>query len=813
MAVLSNPVLSNPTTTSLDCAVDTDTGSGTIYYLVTTGATNAIEASAVVNFGQSISGFGAGTVNLGTWTAGLFPASSNPDNLYNRPYKLHVVQDDGGLSNKVVSTFLATLNDNEMFPPASTTRYIPYTGTSIAKADSLIQDWLRSGGNVDSDDSASLPDDLVEGDYVVTFTNPLSTTPNQPRTLRIRRTLPAVQTAFQFSNRSIIDGAGLTDNSEFWGHYKFGDYLFCAKGAASIPSDHGGLRVFDVSDPDNAVLVYNDLPQNSTGTGFIGNNRFVRTVQVQGTPGTVGAEAYVIYRSSPYTATDQDSMLYVYDISDANPANWTVRSPWAISHEYVGGPGSPAESVPLQSDFVFDGSFLYNFRQKSGVAKYDPADVSSPVAVNQNYTPRQFENQGGTADSDPSGYVYIAAYQNGLRIVPKSTLVDGRFSILLVLRDNGTALRPWDAILSADGNWLFLSFQSSDPVGTPSTSGLQVVDVHDPEKPQTVAFFVLPEADQDIFNGRHDQACVRINRFSLSNREYVVLANLKKGHAIFDVTDPTRPIYNGVYQGSLQQAGAQIDGVGHAEIWDQNGQTFIAYGDYGSLINQAGTKQLYIDQLTRVNDMAFVIGNDAAATGGGGTFVNQANSRGPNASYDYTAVTGDYVYSVRAAVAAQPASRTLSLGIYRKDTGDLFHSEAIVADPGGYPFTGLVTIPLAANVNLLDGVEFTFRITHVSGGTNWGLDNYFGTSGLAMRQLTNGVASTLPANLSTDANFAANDGIIALLGDNEGSSGRSMKTIRGESQPAQSPNYKTRGAQGSQRGAGKHRSPVVRPKA
>ena len=768
---LSSPSLSNATTTSVDCSIDTDVSTGTIYYLVTTGSAASIEPSACVNFGQSITGFGTGTIDLGTWTSGVYPASTSPDGLYNKTYRLHVVQDeldDGSLTPKSVSDFLPTLNDNEMFPPADTVRYTQ-NGT-ISRDDPLIQDWIRSGANVNSDDSTTaLPANISPGEYTVTFSNPLSTIPNQARTLRIAQAIPSRDVLPQFASKVITDGSDLNDASEFWGLYKYGDYLFCAKGAMGTIDQQGGVRVYDVSDVanGNAPLVFNDAPQNDTGTGYAGSNRFLRTVQVKGTPGTAGAEMYVIYRSSPYTASGQSSMIYAYDISDANPAGWVLRSPWGTSSDFNGGDSAPAYSVEMLSDMTYDGANLYCSTQKSGLKKYDPADLSSPVAVNQNYTPRQHETQGSTVDSDPNGYMYVAAYQNGIRIVNKADLSDNRFSILFVIRlQDNTAMRPWDAALSEDENWLFVSLQSADPIGTPTSSGLAVYDVHDPEKPQLVTYDILPVSDQDVFNGRHDQACIRINRFKSGGRQFAILGNLKKGHAIWDVTDPTRPDYRGTLTASLQQAGTQIDGVGHSAVWEDGGVTYIAYGDYGSTVGAAGTKQLYIDQFTLEDTMAFSIGNAAAPNGVGGAFINQSNGRGPDASYDYTSTSGDYVDRFRAAVDAQPAPRTVKIGLYRKDNGLQFHEEDLVIDPGGYPFTGEVIVPLAGQVALPGGVDVTFRATHVAGGTNLIIDNYNGTSGHGMRQVINPSDSVLPIDLATDADYGADDGIIALLGDN-----------------------------------------------
>jgi len=710
--------------------VDTDTAGGTIYFLVSTGAPAAIEPSACVNFGQSITGFGTGTVNLGTWTENLFPSTTG----YNRPYYLHVVHDpldDGNLTTKVTSAFLATLNDNEMTAPASTERFFPAGETSISSTDPLITDWLDSGGNVTSDDRANLPAQLTAGQYTVTFSNPLSTSPNQQRTLTISAARGGKSGAVKTVSKVVTDGSGLTDNSEFWGVYKYGDYLFCAKGNSATGTDHGGIRVFDVSDVanGNAPLVFSDQTKSEDGLSDLLGNYFLRTVQVKGTPGQPGAEAYVIYRSSPYTAAGQQSMIYAYDVSDPLPANWALRSPWATSSDHNGGAGAPAYSVEMLSDMTYDGTHLYCSVQKSGLKKYDPADLSTPVAVNQNYTARQHETQGGTVDSDPSGYMYVAAYQNGVRIVPKSTLSDGRYSTITPLRDDqNTALRPWDAVLSKDENWLFLSIQSSDPTGTPSTSGLQVVDVHDPAKPQIVTTHILPVADQDIFNGRHDQACVRIQRFTYNTRDYVALGNLKKGLVFYDVTDPTRPNYLGTHTMSLQQAGSQPDGIGHSAVWEDGGVTYIAYGDYGSLTNEAGTKQLYIDELTLEGNMAFVIGVSDYLNAGTNTALNASNgtkTAGQDASHWHTASAGDYIDQVTIRIDA-PGLRVTRFALYTVSGGvpDQFVNSWEVSSNSGETRDSYSTYPLGEQYALQDGVTYTIaavRDDAASGGTNTGI--------------------------------------------------------------------------------------------
>lgn len=533
-------------------------------------------------------------------------------------------------------------------------------------------------------------------------------------------------------------------NSSGWfdGEFYKGRYFIAARGTA-------GLSVIDCADPTAPVEV--DSIQISFNPATMPGN-FARSMGLV----IIGDMAYMCCRRG--AGNDPGfGIVEEFDISD--PTNVVATGNlWDPNDSQLVTPDHPNAYSYMFSDLATDGTHIFVAGQGSGMYKLLASDLASgPIASIEAQIPSDVIETQGVGYDSTGDYVLFANYTYGLRIIDNATW--GQVLDVAIPRyDTGTVkLRPWQVTCRA--GWAYVASNIVAPDEDSPLRGLLTIDLRGDVSSLTVSdwnYTQIPSAYNDTWNLAGDAPQLDVSL--LGSRCF--LSNGQQGVLWFDVSEPDSATFGGQFGTLVAGDNLYLTKAGRV-----GSRSLVLYGDAYQTPATNGSKTLYIAE---VDDVAVALGNTAPADGSGGVFINKANGRGCNASYDYTAEEGDYFDRIRAAVESQPAARTIKFGIYRKDTGAKVHEEDVAFDPGGYPYTGLIVEMLSVRVPLVAGVTYTFRTTHVSGGVNWELDNYYSTSSLAMRQVTNPSDGVLPADLTSDADYAASDAILAVLGGNFG---------------------------------------------
>ncbi len=205
-------------------------------------------------------------------------------------------------------------------------------------------------------------------------------------------------------------------------------------GNLAYVADGAGLRILDVSDPTQPLLV-----------GVATTPDSARDVAVS------GSYAYV---------TDRYAALRVFDVS-------VPESPVEVAHV----------DAPYQADdVVISGEFAYYTDTRNGVRVVDISDPENPVEVGHS---DGLPDGASPADLAVSGsYVYVAGDFRGLRIIDVSNPA------------NPVEVSVWSEIHGPDVNDVAVSGSYAYVAG--DVYGLLVIDVSDPENPVEVGSYNTP---------------------------------------------------------------------------------------------------------------------------------------------------------------------------------------------------------------------------------------------------------------------------------------------------------------------------------
>ena len=256
------------------------------------------------------------------------------------------------------------------------------------------------------------------------------------------------------------------------GVYVSGDYAYVADGEA-------GLRVIDVSDPQNPVEVgYYDTPGYAVDVYISGGYAYVaagyaglRVIDVNdpSNPVEVGHYdtpgcTYDVYVSGGYAyVADEDSGLQVIDISDPqNPVE-------------VGYYNTPGWALGV----YVSGGYAYVADDWAGLRVIDISDPSNPEEVGYYDTPDYAWDVYVSGD-----YAYVAAWYAGLRVIdvsdPTSPEEVGYYDT------PGSAL---DVYVSGDYAY----------VADYDARSLRVTDMSDPENPVEVGYYDTPDYAYGVY--------------------------------------------------------------------------------------------------------------------------------------------------------------------------------------------------------------------------------------------------------------------------------------------------------------------------
>lgn len=508
--------------------------------------------------------------------------------------------------------------------------------------------------------------------------------------------------------QSLSKSFGLPSSSaSVWFGFKrvFGDggeeYIFGARGTE-------GVFIADISDKSAPIQI---LAAKTQDTGGGDSSDTCRAFIPFGVPGTVGAKAFSITRSGAYDAPNARARIMEWDISDADPANWGASSPLVIFEDTSASPSS----VMLYSDMETDGVSLFVAGQRHGFAKFNPADVSVGPVTNLT---GDSENQGldvGTVN------VFFCNYVFGLRVLLKSTLADvGSVSIQ---SSDGFKIRPWDAVLSDDENFLFCSFNTS---GGSNQAGVIVYDVSNPASIPDGTIYNIPVGQRPIWNGAGDEPCLRLSK----SDHFLYVSTEQNCAGIWDISDPNALVFLN-NQGNLDGG----DTTAAVLVWQEGANYYAVYGD-GYQPDNTGTNQFYIDQVFPRGIMAFTIGNPGSVSVTTRTISDTQGLSTDLTTGTYTAVTGDIVTEYQIRVQDSAGARDFDVALYDV-SGSLpvnliAGSIETISNPNttGSVFRDLsisgLSIPLTGGVEYMVCVSLTLGasadITH-DGGTGASRDN------------------------------------------------------------------------------------------
>ena len=354
------------------------------------------------------------------------------------------------------------------------------------------------------------------------------------------------------SNQAILTSPSSSTNSAwedfFWPGS--GNYIFAARKTA-------GVSVIDVSYPASPVIYTN------------------RTHNLSGGEESDSCRAAILVGNDLFTITRSGS----YPTGVGRFEKWDATDPGNISPALGSG---VHENTALFSDMDTDGVNIFVAGQKSGAYKFSAAAAGNAGPTNSN-TSGNWETQGLVVHND---YVYFANYGFGVRVLSADTFEDiGSAPAPLV---NSVALRPWDCV--ARGDYLYCSSNTSGSVNH-KERGLLVFDISTPSQISFAEASSIPEKDQSTWNTAGDKPLLGIS--ILENN--VCIANGDRGNVCWDISDPIKPAYLGLFSSLV--SGDQSQTI---ELFQYQDQMLAIYGD-GSHPNPSsnGSKNIYIDSLNR----------------------------------------------------------------------------------------------------------------------------------------------------------------------------------------------------------------------
>ena len=215
--------------------------------------------------------------------------------------------------------------------------------------------------------------------------------------------------------------------------------VYVSGGYAYVADDWAGLRVIDVSDPQNPVEVgYHDTPSIALG----------------------------IYVSGDYAyVTDRDAGLRVIDVG--NPYN-------PVEVGYYDTPG-------IARDVYVSGDYAYVADEDAGLRVIDVSDPRNPVEVGYHDTPSSAYDVYVSGD-----YAYVADRDSGLRVIdvsdPSNPEEVGYYDI------PGIACGVY-----VSGDYAYVA---------DGYTCLRVIDVSEPSNPEEVGYHDTPDWAWDVYVSR-----------------------------------------------------------------------------------------------------------------------------------------------------------------------------------------------------------------------------------------------------------------------------------------------------------------------
>jgi hypothetical protein len=334
-----------------------------------------------------------------------------------------------------------------------------------------------------------------------------------------------VKPSVNFNNQATILGLAPSSASIFW-HFNYDDgYVYGAR--------HGlGISVIDVSTPASA---------NETDSATTGALPVRGSVVINGTLFTV----------SRGTTGELNS--------------WDITNKSAIINS------DTIASATKFSAIATDGTYAYVAGQQTGFYSFNVSNPAAMVQITED-TSGNIENQGVEYHN---GYVYFANYHYGVRIFDTSLGVLGGVTNRDVAAPvyNGITLRAWECV--AEDDYLYVSTNISNAqyaAGGGVERGLLVLPIDDPVNVTSASWIraQIPAADQDVWNDQGDNPYIGITKLG----NYVYMGAGHGGVFIWDVSDPTNPIYKGV-----KKSFTNSDSVYGVAAWRDNGKDYVVYGD------------------------------------------------------------------------------------------------------------------------------------------------------------------------------------------------------------------------------------------
>lgn len=414
-------------------------------------------------------------------------------------------------------------------------------------------------------------------------------------------------TKVAFKNLSRSNGSALADKSVYFGMEVYPE-LNLAIGAHGNPGSSsytGGFVIYDITNKSAPEILLEIPPPDETGSGR-NNQAECRTAKLYGTPGVDGVILCCWRQGHFNTAYNCESLLFRIEVSDPDPDNWGIDLVnWAdksfflddtvVAYEGIENEAeTPVPSVPLFSDLDIDhtGGRVGVACQRNGLMIFDIDDIGSgPVKWNNVQTPRGWETQ--SVKYDDSQWL-VCSTAKGYRVLDSAgddLAADAGF--LVNLSSEGAQVKAWDSVASANGDYIFVSYNTTGTVDATNNCGFYVIDRTTRTAPVNGTVYPIPGVDRSIWSGNRDAPCYRITR--LDNCIYV--SNLHKGVAIWDVSDPLNPVYLGTHYNTLYTApgSAWIDSISAIAVWREGKEVFACYGD-GYQVAGNGSKSFYIDQ-------------------------------------------------------------------------------------------------------------------------------------------------------------------------------------------------------------------------
>lgn len=513
-----------------------------------------------------------------------------------------------------------------------------------------------------------------------------------------------------------------------------------------------GFAIIDITDPENAAHVADDKDPALTGYSY-------RDCVL------IGDYLYVVCRLGVGQQVVGGGWIQKWDVT-TDPENPTLEDYYGSEH-----PSAYARYTAMCTD----GTHIYVFGQYPGVYKFDPDDLASgPV---DEWEPGDAETHGGDVIN---GHLFVCRYDNGLTIIDTATMGDTTEIDIAQYNNNGTNLRPWDAV--AHEGYVYISTNSSDQ--STVNRGMLVIDASDPASvTDYTAFAGYPESFNDTWNDTGDAPLTGIKAYG--NRVY--LSNGGRGFLCYDISDQENPVAL-ANVGNLEAP----DRTWGIEVFKRNGTLYAIYGDgqHDNNPTPVGNRNFYLDEVYPMGLGAFAIGlEDYTDTGNNTAFDGTQGtlSSGQDVSRWHTARPGDYIDQVTIRISA-PGTRVTVFGLYTVAANalDALETSFEITSDSGEDRANYTTYDLpGGRYNLTPGVTYAIAGTRddaASGGSNTGIVSAHNDSGFGGEKGTADSDGVLQDPYSGTP-IAAGDIAMAFLGNNGlggGDSGGVRGSVRGK---------------------------------